>query len=287
MSLIEKLFGGKKPQERIAVSRIGEKRNPIDGADMVWVEGGEFLMGSTVEHAAAMLDEYPMNFQIFARFLLGAEQPQRKVYLRGYWMYRYPVTVAQYRKFCEATNREMPDIYGGWASKDDHPMVGVNWEDAADYAEWAGVSLPTEAQWEKAARGTDGRTYPWGNTWDVSMCASSVEAKLESTKPVGSYPSGISPYGCMDMSGNVYEWCADWFDPMYYRKAPKKEPPGPSENVRFEIGDPNNINNGARVKRGGSWRQEDLIGPFRCAYRGYNVPQSCSNDCGFRCAKTP
>ena len=87
-------------------------------------------------------------------------------------------------------------------------MVNVDWNDANAYAEWAGAALPTEAEWEKAARGTDGRIYPWGNDWDRTKCVNAVH----STMPVGSIPAGASPYGCQDMAGNVWQWCADWYD---------------------------------------------------------------------------
>ena len=172
------------------------RSNPKDGAVMVYVPAGEFLMGST---------DGKVN---------DNERPQHKVYLTGYWMYKCPVTVAQYRKYCHATGRQMPE-QPVW-SQDDHPIVNVNWHDAADYAHWAGVALPTEAQWEKAARGTDGRVYPWGNDWDSAKCVNATGG----TKPVGSCSAGASPYGALDMAGNVWQWCADWYAADYYRKAP-------------------------------------------------------------------
>lgn len=118
-------------------------------------------------------------------------QAQRKVYLDGYWMYKYEVTVAQYRKFCKATGRTMPNV-PRWGWKDDHPMVNADPVLAEAYAKWAGCRLPTEAEWEKAARGTDGRRYPWGNKWDVRKCVNSVKDRLQGTKPVGSCPSADS-----------------------------------------------------------------------------------------------
>lgn len=241
--------------------------NPKDGAEMVWVPAGEFLMGSTDEDIARVRSEYPI--------VIADEKPQRKAYLGGYWMYKTEVTVAQYRKFCEATNREMPEA-PDWVWKDSHPMVWVSWGDAAAYAKWAGVSLPTEAQWEKAARGTDGLIYPWGNDWDAAKCANSVATKLKSTLPVGSYPAGASPYGCLDMAGNVYEWCADWYDEGYYGKAPSKNPPGPASGSH-------------RVLRGCSWF-DGISGGFRCAYRHVShlgFPDQSFSFVGFRCSRTP
>ena len=238
-----------------APKRVEAGINPKDGAEMVWVPAGEFLMGSTDDEG------------------VRDERPQRKVYLDGYWMYKTEVTVAQYRKFCEATNREMPEA-PEWGWKEDHPVVNVSWHDAVDYAKWAGASLPTEAQWEKAARGTDGRVFPWGNEWDAGACANSVSWSLKGTKPVGSCPAGASPYGCVDMAGNAWEWCADWYDEAYYgNEAPSRNPPGPASG-------------GYRVLRGGSWNCGDR-GPFRCANRLLYRPCRRDDFGGFRCSRTP
>ena len=239
-----------------APKRVEAGINPKDGAEMVWVPAGEFLMGSTDDEG------------------VRDERPQRKVYLDGYWMYKTEVTVAQYRKFCKATNREMPEA-PEWGWKEDHPVVNVSWHDAVDYAKWAGASLPTEAQWEKAARGTDGRVFPWGNEWDAGACANSVSWSLKGTKPVGSCPAGASPYGCVDMAGNAWEWCADWYDEAYYgNEAPSRNPPGPASGSD-------------RVLRGGSWHLDYFVF-FRCAYRISFSPDLRSGDFGgFRCSRTP
>jgi len=222
--------------------------NPGDRADMVLVPAGEFLMGSDDSDYA---------------------KPQHGVYLDDYWIYKMPVTVAQYRKFCEATQRAMPDA-PSWSWKDDHPAVNVTWHDARAYCEWTGVGLPTEAQWEKAARGTGGRKYPWGDRWDVRRCANSVgRNNLASTLPVGSYPSGASPYGCLDMAGNVWEWCADWFGRNYYQCGIDRNPPGPEQGMY-------------RVLRGGSWFDYGP-GSFRCAHRYGFAPDVRYSYFGFRC----
>ena len=152
------------------------RTNPKDGAAMLYIPAGEFTMGSNEN---------------------DDEKPQRKVNLDGYWIYKREVTVAQYRKFCRATNRQMPEA-PSWGCKDHHPIVNVSWDDAKAYADWAGVALPTEAQWEKAARGIDGREYPWGNEWDSSKYANSDGTRVSSTKPVGSYTVDDSPYGAVD-----------------------------------------------------------------------------------------
>ena len=228
------------------------RKNPADGAEMVWIPAGEFQMGD--------------------RDLL--DNPRHTVKLSGYWIYKNLVTVAQYKKYCKMTGRQMPggpSFDSGW-SQGDHPIVNVSWYDAAAYAKWAGCALPTEAQWENAARGTDGRTYPWGNDWDPSKCANSVGNRLSSTKPVGSYPSGASPYGCLDMAGNVWQWCRDWYDPWYCKSDRGLDPGGPDSG-------------GGRVVRGGSWSYFSAD-CFRCAYRDYRAPDFRRNLVGFRCART-
>ncbi|NLH99039.1 MAG: formylglycine-generating enzyme family protein [Chthonomonadales bacterium] len=227
--------------------------NPRDGAELVYVPAGEFTMGSE--------DGEP------------DERPQRRVHLDAFWMYRYPVTVAQYRRFCNETGREMPEA-PEWGWLDDHPIVKVRWYDAQAYADWAGVSLPTEAQWEKAARGTDGRKWPWGNGFHALKAVCSVGKRSQpSTAPVGSIPSGASPYGCLDMAGNVWEWCADWYDPEYYAQAPNRNPRGP------EIGQ-------RRVLRGGS-RAECDWELLRASYRNRIPPGKRGDVNGFRCAAGP
>ena len=225
--------------------------NPTDGASLLWVPAGEFLMGSN--------DGYP------------DEAPQRSVTLDGYWSYTTPVTAAQYHRFCKAAVRQMPEP-SSWGWEDDHPVVSVSWNDARAYCEWAGVALPTEAQWEKAARGTDGRAYPWGNEWDPAMCANAVGRTMGGTTPVGRYPDGASPYGCLDVAGNVWEWCADWFAKAHYPQSPERNPTGPSSGV-------------SRVLRGGSW-SFDNSHYFRCAYRNHYDPDNRYSDFGFRAART-
>jgi len=224
--------------------------NPKDGAEMLYVPAGRFTMGSSGGDANA---------------------PNHTVNLNAYWIYKHDVTVAEYKAFCQATGRAMADA-PSWGWQDEHPVVNVTWDDAAAYAAWAGVSLPTEAQWEKAARGIDGRVYPWGNHWDPSRCVNSVAGSIQSTKPVGSCLSGASPYGCLDVAGNVWEWCSDWYDDNYYKSSPASDPAGP-------------VSGSARVLRGGSWYDvsEDY---FRCADRFYSGPAFRFNYGGFRCAGT-
>ncbi len=251
-----------------AVADAGaRKTNPKDGAEMCYVPAGEFIMGS---------EDGTDN-----------EKPQRRVYLDAYWMYKHEVTVAQYRRFCTETGREMPDP-PKWGWEDDHPIVNVTWDDAKAYSDWAGVSLPTEAQWEKAARGTDGREYVWGDKWppppgvgnfaDETTKRANPSFSIISgyddgyavTSPVGSFPAGASPYGCLDMAGNVWEWCSDWYDSDYYAKAPNRNP----ENRQASR---------CRVLRVGSWY--DGSSTFlRAAFRLCTPPGDRGVLIGFRCS---
>jgi formylglycine-generating enzyme required for sulfatase activity len=262
------------------------KVNKIDGAEMVLIPAGEFLMGTSEEELAAWLKAHPDA----TREWFSHEMPQHKVYLDAYYMYKHPVTVAQYRMFCEATGRAMP-LAPVWKWQDTHPIVYVTWDDAQAYAAWAGASLPTEAQWEKAARGTDGRIYPWGNEWDASKAQCSKERLGDAgrTAPVGSFPAGASPYGALDMAGNVWEWCADWYGREYYTNAPARNPPGPTEaqatlldlpvikdgRLVWEKGKP-------RVLRGGSWSDTNPVN-FRAANRFFYNPTNRNYNYGFRC----
>jgi formylglycine-generating enzyme required for sulfatase activity len=252
-----------------SVDKAFERINPQDGAEMIWIPAGEFLMGASEAEVQAIIDEN----RGFKAEWYADEMPQRKVYLDGYWIYKNEVTVAQYRRFCNATGRAMPPDLD-WTGKDNHPIRNISLQNALEYSEWAGATLPSEAQWEKAARGTDGRRYPWGNDWDANECASSdkfyghmktasLSDKMPDTMPIGSYPAGASPYGCRDMAGNVLEWCADWYDKSYYTTGPSRNPTGPAKMPLYDSG--NRIWSGAAVLRGGSF--DDSKEDCRCAYR--------------------
>ncbi len=230
------------------------KINPKDGAEMILIPSGEFLMENK-------------NVQ--------DEKSQQKVYLDVYYIYKTEVTVAQYRKFCKMTKRKMPEE-PAWKWQDNHPIINVNWNDAKAYADWVGATLPTEAQWEKAARGTDGRIYPWGNKWDETKCANNYRISdkgdlLIETHSVGSFPTGASPYGVMDMTGNVFEWCADWYD-SNYKIIAAKNPTGPKTGE-------------FRILRGGSWGNNIGYHYYynSCAFRNGDYPYDCIGFFGFRC----
>jgi iron(II)-dependent oxidoreductase len=223
---------------------------PQDDGEMVRVPAGEFTMGSNDN---------------------GEEKPPHRVYLDGFHIDKYEVTNGLYRLFMAATSRAAPSYWNDekWNGAG-QPVVGVSWHDADAYCKWAGKRLPTEAEWEKAARGTDGRKYPWGEQWDASR-ANSDESKLGETVPVGSYLGGLSPYGAHDMAGNVWEWVADWYDANYYKQSPERNPQGPGSG-RY------------RVLRGGSWYYDGAVN-LRSASRYRITPVIRYDFVGFRCAR--
>jgi formylglycine-generating enzyme required for sulfatase activity len=222
---------------------------PADGAVMVYVPAGEFLMGCADEEIDAILDDCTDC----ERSDFSDEQPQHTVYLDAYWIDRTEVTNAQHLKCVEAGACK-PSITMALQRRDaaDLPVVLVDWDDAQDYAAWAGGRLPTEAEWEKAARGTDGRIHPWGNSPPDCQKVNYGGCAGEPL-PVGSLPDGASPYGALDMAGNVEEWVDGWWDIEYYAQSPLQNPPGPESGS-------------SRVLRGGAFVDE----PWwfvRCALR--------------------
>ena len=242
------------------------RTNATDGAEMVFVPAGDFTMGSSEDQINSIYQEGVKVIPSLSRLEYEAEGPQHKVYLDGYWIYKTPVTVSQYKKFSAATGHPMPDT-PEWGWKDDHPIVNVLWSDAEAYSRWAGVHLPSEAQWEKAARGTDARQYPWGNKWDETrlQCSKRAPSDAGRTAPVGSFPTGASPYGCLDMAGNVWEWCEDWYGADYYKKSPERNPTGPESGSY-------------RVMRGGSWRYGGPISfMFRVSDRSRQAPEGSTS----------
>ena len=212
------------------------------------------------------------------------EQPQHTVFLDAFWVDRTDVTNAMYAVCVKAGGCKLPystasptrSVYYGNAQYANYPVINVDWNMAGAYCGWVGkasgviVSLPSEAQWEKAARGTDGRTYPWGDgSPDKSLL--NYNNQVGDTSMVGSYPSGASPYGALDMAGNVWQWVSDWFDEAYYVNSPASNPPGPSSGS-------------ARVLRGGAWASsEDLV---RSASRLTHDPVLGNSLFGFRCVRT-
>lgn len=245
------------------------KVNTIDGAEMVWITAGDFIMGSSDTDVTTILEQHPdWRPDWFAQ-----EKPQRVVSLPGYWMYRDPVTVAQFRACCLATEWTMPSAPEcGW--QDDQPMVNVSWQDVIHYATWAEAIIPTEAQWEKAARGTDGRIWPWGNTWIPDNCSHAANATA--AQAVGLHPENVSPYGVREMVGNIWEWCQAAPQGEYDR-APARTPQRRQANFS------------GHVLRGGSW-QCAYEAYLRCAYRCFECDVQRGRGyyrrptVGFRCA---
>lgn len=221
-----------------------------DGSELVLVPAGGFWMGSGDG--------------------VGHDMPRHRVYLDAFHIDKHEVTNTLYQRFMNATGHREPRYVQD--SKWNHPrqpVVGVSWHDAEAYCRWAGKRLPTEAEWEKAARGTDERRYPWGNEWDKNR-ANGSESGIGRTTPVGQYPGGASPYGAEDMAGNVSEWVADWYDANYYQGSPERNPRGP------EFGS-------AKVVRGGSYYYQPLN--VRSSLRNHHSPDNRFDDFGFRCAK--
>jgi formylglycine-generating enzyme required for sulfatase activity len=185
--------------------------SPIDGKEMVLVPAGEFIMGTD------KIDAENTHIRIGAvKPLFMDQHPQRKVFLPAYHIDRYEVTNKEYKRFVEATQYAAYPPH--WTDGDfpegeeNHPVRNVSWSDALAYALWAQKSLPTEAQWEKAARGTDGRLYPWGNEYRKGQANIEIDGARK-TAPVGGYPQDVSPYQVFDMEGNVMEWTLDWYRP--------------------------------------------------------------------------
>jgi len=246
--------------------------SPIDGMVLVFIPAGEFKMGSSKADDPQALDE---------------EIPQHIVYLDDYWIDQTEVTNTQYA-MCEASGScsRPNDIislthssYYDNPQYANYPVIFVSWSQATAYCAWAGRRLPTEAMWEKAARGPGGFIYPWGNTFDgtkANYCDINCfngwkddryDDGYIDTSPVGDYPAGASIYGALDMAGNVYEWVADWFEP--YRRVRQENPTGP-------------LSGSEHIIRGGSWGDDPAH--IRAAIRSHmNVPES-SNFIGFRCA---
>jgi iron(II)-dependent oxidoreductase len=247
-------------------TRVGQEIIGPDGGPMVWLPAGSFRMGATAEDM-----DYAVGRLGAARVFVESSAPVHKVRIsRGFWIGKYEVTNALYRAYCKATGVEFRDSK---AQGPEHPVRFVNWADANAYCAYYGMVLPTEAQWEYAARGPENRWFPWGNEWDSDRCAyMRRRGPGGETWPVGSFPTGVSWCGAFDMVGNVDEWSQDWYDRLYYRSSPESDPTGPTSGE-------------FRVTRGGD--AGDGPGVCRCAQRAYAFPEDRKAGIGFRVCIVP
>jgi formylglycine-generating enzyme required for sulfatase activity len=221
-----------------------------DGAVTVSIPAGEFIMGSADKEGEP------------------TERPQRRVFVSEFLIDKTEVTWRQFKKFAQATGKQLPPA-PLWGMDDNYPVCGVLHAEAQAYCEWVGGRLPTEAEWEKAARGTNGWKYPWGDAWDPYKC-NAIDGGPHRPLAVGRFPQGISPFGLLDMLGNVWEWCADWYHEGYDIKS---------------VRDPTGATNGeGRVLRGGYWLSHEFSMRAACRYK--NDPTWRNSVNGFRCVQS-
>ncbi len=257
-------------------------RHPKDGAEMVWVPPGWFRMGINADTAQKQAEQ--LGYKDYHEIAAQESFPEHLVYVEGFYMDKYEVTIELWKKFVETTKWKPKKEPGQsdsvmnptWIGPDlkpeqaKLPIAQVTWRAAQEYANWAGKQLPTEAMWEKAARGTDGRWYPWGNekpSREYGVIAV-TDQSLTGPEPVGSCPKGASPYGCMDMAGNVYEWTNEWVEPY-----PNNPEPVGEWGHRYV------------VLRGGSFYHGRHS--YRCAKRfGFEINETYYH-VGFRTAWSP
>ncbi len=261
-----------KKNRRAEIMNKALKENKAKWNEMVIIPAGGFMMGSKFR------DEMSQNARL-------EETPQREVYLDAFYMDKYEVTNVQYWEFLEHISKtgDHSKCYPGEPGNKDHtpekwyedryfdhpgfPVTRVDWYDAYAYAAWAGKRLPSEAEWEKAARGTDARRFPWGDVFSSSRVNWGATGPLT----VGSYTEGDSVFGCHDMAGSVIEWCSDWFDRYYYKRGPTSNPKGPQKST------------GVRSMRGGSLFANSAY-LLRCTKRSLGKPNERNRAVGIRTA---
>ncbi|WP_342346731.1 SUMF1/EgtB/PvdO family nonheme iron enzyme [uncultured Nitrospira sp.] len=260
-----------------------------DSVPMILIPAGEFRMGSTDDQISGFLKDFEgVRFNAFQ-----SEIPQRQVSLNAYYIDQYEVSYRRYREFLESTGRDAPAFWENERfHQPDHPVLGVTWYDATAYCTWSGKRLPTEAEWEQAARGPQGYVYPWGNTWDsqrtntasywagkpflsIAKWAEWMQTALDQGKAgpleAGTFSNGVSPFGVHDMAGNVSEWVFDWYSPYESQPTLIQNPSGPDSGTM-------------KVHRGGSWSVSSIFA--RSTYRARENPEKKSPYIGMRCAKS-
>ncbi len=274
---------------------------------MVRIPAGEFVMGASQEQLDAVVEfGFSPRWMEHLDLVIRGATPAHTVYLDAFEIDLHEVTNSQYGRFVHTVGLSPPAfVTDQGLTRPDNPVVGVSWEDAAAFCAWAGKRLPTEAEWEKAARGVEGYDYPWGDAWDPAKLRTSDgvsgrdlagfddwadwidETGSPSSSPgiagtvgaaaapgpvaVGSHPEGASPYGVMDMAGNVWEWVADWFDADYYKVSPQRNPTGPETGQR-------------RVLRGGGWDAPRVMA-YTWFREDFMTPSEKRDVTGFRCAR--
>lgn len=258
-------IGADSPHTKPKTTPVQEIKSK-DGAPMVLIPAGSFPMGVPPGDRDGGRDEYPRH----------------EVILDAYYLDKFEVTNGQYIEFVRATNHRVPQhpkdtSRSLWQkgmmpeSVTDRPVINVDWYDAEAYCTWAGKRLPTEAEWEKAARGGDDRRFPWGNVEPTPKHLNYLQKWTgeRTLMPVGSYEAGKSPFGVYDMAGNVWEWVNDWYDDRYYEKSPAKNPPGPTSGTQ-------------KVLRSSGWAVEAPL--VRIFTRVASDPKDRNESTGFRCA---
>jgi formylglycine-generating enzyme required for sulfatase activity len=247
-------YTGEPDQARAIAVLIRGEPTGRDGAPLILIPAGRFLMGSEAGEAD--------------------EQPIHPIELDAFYIDKYEVTVSRYARFLHAQAPEQPFLWkqATQGAQGQKPVIGVDWFDAKEYCEWVGRRLPTEAEWERAARGDDQRTYPWGNDPPATVHVVAGLKKwtgYDTLGAVGSHPRGGSSYGVEDLAGNAWEWIADRYDEHYYTASPEYNPQGPNQGP-------------LRVLRGGAWNNDAAT--IRSANRAAYAPSARRNDFGFRCA---
>lgn len=261
-------MGGRSAIQKVERGPKAERSTPPFG-ELILVPAGRFLMGSTEQEFQSAWEECTKRYPACEKSIFEAEFPEHLVYLKAYYIDRYNITNKQYKECVLDDECTPPKRTTAITDEkfDDYPVLFVDWYQAQNYCDWAGGRLPTEAEWEKAARGIEGFVYPWGDEMESAAAVWNRSAP----EPVAKRVSGMSSFGAYDMAGNVWDWVADWFDPHYYETSPYYNPPGPEEGLH-------------KVFRGGSWGS-DLPVFLRSMTRNHNKPTTWNPYIGIRCAK--